>query len=58
MSELSVDAGAALRKMKITVKLTGLRRMRFRLWAGCKLLRLATDVMGCQGEVFLNGEPL
>ncbi len=58
MKPISVDVGEALKTFKLTLNVTGLRRMRFRLWLGAKIIRLATAVIGCEGEVLINGESL
>jgi hypothetical protein len=37
--------------LTLQLVLTGVWRMRFRLWLGTKLLRLAAAVIGCKVEV-------
>ena len=57
-SKINVPIGDAARAIKVTLNVTGLRRWRVRLWLGARLMRLATAVIGCRGEVLINGEPL
>jgi hypothetical protein len=58
MKPLSVNAGEALRHIKVTIRVKGLRRLRFRLWLGSKLFRIGAAVMGCLIEVLIDGEPV
>lgn len=56
VSEINVPAGEALRELKVTLKVTGMRKARARLWVGARLFRFAAWATGCQGEMYVNGE--
>ncbi|HYH39913.1 MAG TPA: hypothetical protein VD860_16955 [Azospirillum sp.] len=56
MSTVSFDAREAVRSVTINVKVTGVRRLRARLWLAEKLFRLGAVVAGCGIEID-TGEP-
>jgi hypothetical protein len=57
-SPATINANEAMRSIKLTVRVTGLRRLRARLWLGARIVGLAALVMGCEAEVLINGEPI
>lgn len=40
-----------MRRVTIEAKVIGVRRTKFRIWLGCKIIILAAAVMGCNVEV-------
>jgi len=55
---INVPIADAVKTIQVSLNVTGVRRWRARLWLGARLFRLATAVIGCQGEIRINGEPI
>jgi hypothetical protein len=51
MAEAIVHLPDAMHEVTISVKLTGRRQLRARLWIGGLLLQLAALVIGCNVEI-------
>lgn len=43
--------------IKVNVRVTGVREMRFRIWAGGLLIRLAAKLMGGVGRIEVDRAP-
>jgi hypothetical protein len=51
MKAPNIKAVDAMRDMTITVRITGMKELRLRLWIGVRLVRLAARIMGMGIEV-------
>lgn len=52
---IEIPASAAVGKLTLGVKVTGLSRQRLRSWFGVRLMKLAAWVIGCQCEISFDG---
>lgn len=46
-ADMNVPMSDVMKQCTVNVRLTGVRVWRVRLWIGCKLIKLASLVMGC-----------
>ncbi len=51
VGNIKVPAAAAMKRCEITVRITGTRRLRFRLWLGGLVIRFGIWITGAKGEV-------
>ena len=52
----SISASEGMRHVVLNVRITGKRRLQFRMWCGGKIMRFAAWVMGCRAEIVLAHE--
>lgn len=51
---ITVQMSDAIKRMTITVKVTGLRSFQVRMWLGVKLIQLAAFIIGCNSNVVVE----
>tara|TARA_R110002072_G_scaffold38314_4_gene110910 strand:+ start:16118 stop:16303 length:186 start_codon:yes stop_codon:yes gene_type:complete len=50
-SEIKIPIAASVSELTLSVRLTGLRVWRARLWLGSKVLMLGAAIIGCSIEI-------
>jgi len=48
---MDIPMAEVMSSMTIELRATGVKRMRFRLWLGAKIIAIAAFVMGCNLEL-------
>lgn len=48
---VSVNCRDTVRDMELSIKITGYRRFRARVWIGTKLINAGIRIIGCNGAV-------
>lgn len=53
---MKVDAGSCLKEMNVKIELSGINKLRFKIWFGSLFIRLGFIIIGCDVEWRLNND--